>query len=188
MIYEIYEISIFVLELKICCKFRSWLVLTWHCPPSQEMVVIRVEISNADDKWSPHWHLWLGDIHLNPCLNCCHCSCKDVEEEQLHYFAVIGLVKMLKRNTAPFILLHGGLWRQFVSSFVGASFGRSPMARPLLLSEENPSSFVYLPYYGVQNIILETKTLFWRQEHIILGTEILFWGPEHHFWNQTTTG
>ena len=94
----------------------------------------------------------------------------------LGWVAVIGLVKMLKRNTAPFILLHGGLWRQFVSSFVGASFGRSPMARPLLLSEEDPSSFVYLPYYGVQNIILGTKTLFSGQEHsfggknIILGT------------------
>ena len=59
---------------------------------------------------------------------------------------------------------------------MGASFGRSPMARPLLLSEEDPSSFVYLPYYGVQNIILGTKTLFSGQEHsfggknIILGT------------------
>ena len=76
----------------------------------------------------------------------------------LAWIAVIVLVKMLKRNTAPFILLHGGLWRQFVSSFVGASFGRSPMARPLLLSGEDPSSFVYLPYFGDQNIILGTKT------------------------------
>ena len=77
---------------------------------------------------------------------------------------------------------------------MGASFGRSPMARPLLLSEEDPSSFVYLPYFGDQNIILGNETLFWGQEDyfgdkkIILGTEILFWGPEHHFWNQTTKG
>ena len=91
----------------------------------------------------------------------------------LGWVAVIGLVK---RNTAPFILLHGGLWRQFVSSFVGASFGRSPMARPLLLSGEDPSSFVYLPYFGDQNIILGNETLFWGQEdyfgdrNIILGT------------------
>ena len=149
----IYEISLFVLEFKICCKFRSWLVLTWHCPPLPRKWWWS-ELKYH--KWSPHWHLSLGDIHLNPCLNCCHWFYKDVEEEQLHYFAVIGLVKMLKRNTAPFILLHGGLWRQFVSSFVGASFGRSPMARPLLLSEEDPSSFVYLPYFGDQNIILGT--------------------------------
>ena len=62
---------------------------------------------------------------------------------------------------------------------MGASFGRSPMARPLLLSEEDPSSFVYLTYFGDQNIILGTETLFWGQEdyfgdrNIIFGTKQL---------------
>ena len=157
--FKIYKISLFVLEFKICCKFRSWLVLTRHCPPRQEMVVI----------WVKYRTLVINDLLIDIFDLVTFISI-------LGWVAVIGLVKMLKRNTAPFILLHGGLWRQFVSSFVGASFGRSPMARPLLLSEEDPSSFVYLPYYGVQNIILGTKTLFSGQEHsfggknIILGT------------------